>query len=433
MLAGILNVILIAHFLSPAEQGYYYTFSSLVAIQIVFELGFSFVILQMAAHERTRLTRFDSRGVEGDHVAHARLASIFQKAVRWYTRASAIMGVCLLLAGVRFFSTHTKSGTHVHWLLPWCLDAVAAAVVFQVDPIVSFLEGCGWVNDVARLRFTQALLSSLLGWGALLFHEGLFAPSMMIAGQAIVGLYFILRTHGKLLGGLLRHRVADLGVSWKTEIWPFQWRIAISWASAYFIFQLFNPVLFAYAGPVAAGRMGMSLNICSSLTAVGLAWVTTKAARFGSLVATKQIAELDALFSRTVIQSGTLLFVCEVAVLIGLSWAIHYMPKLAGRILPLPTFALLLLTILLSHFVTCEAYYLRAHKEEPFLWFWIWIALASVVSVTWAGKHFGATGVTVAYFVSGGLLRFSAGTFVFFRKRREWHGKPSGPQEQPVY
>src|ERR1700689_3575930 len=53
--AGLLTVFLIARFLSPAEQGYYYTFGSLVALQIVFELGFSLVILQMASHERAHL------------------------------------------------------------------------------------------------------------------------------------------------------------------------------------------------------------------------------------------------------------------------------------------------------------------------------------------------------------------------------------------
>src|SRR6201993_2196971 len=53
--AGLVTVALIARFLSPSEQGYYYTFGSLVALQIVFELGFSFVILQLAAHESSRL------------------------------------------------------------------------------------------------------------------------------------------------------------------------------------------------------------------------------------------------------------------------------------------------------------------------------------------------------------------------------------------
>ena len=51
-LAGLVTLLLIARFLTGAEQGYYYTFGSLVALQIVFELGFSLVILQMASHER---------------------------------------------------------------------------------------------------------------------------------------------------------------------------------------------------------------------------------------------------------------------------------------------------------------------------------------------------------------------------------------------
>ena len=54
-LAGGVTVALIARFLSPDEQGYYFTFGSLIALRIVFELGFSSVILQMTSHERTSL------------------------------------------------------------------------------------------------------------------------------------------------------------------------------------------------------------------------------------------------------------------------------------------------------------------------------------------------------------------------------------------
>ena len=49
------TVLLIVHFLTPVQQGYYYTLLSFVALQIVFELGFSFVILQLAAHEFGRV------------------------------------------------------------------------------------------------------------------------------------------------------------------------------------------------------------------------------------------------------------------------------------------------------------------------------------------------------------------------------------------
>src|SRR5580700_9790939 len=87
-LAGLVTVALIARFLSPAEQGYYYTFGSLIALQIVFELGFSFVILQMASHERAHLTFSPDGLISGNAVAHARLASVLQKALLWYTSAA---------------------------------------------------------------------------------------------------------------------------------------------------------------------------------------------------------------------------------------------------------------------------------------------------------------------------------------------------------
>src|ERR1039458_7163297 len=94
--AGLVTVALIARFLSPAEQGYYYTFGSLIALQIVFELGLSFVILQMASHERAHLTFSPSGLISGDNIAHARLASVLQKTLLWYTSAALLLAVFLL-------------------------------------------------------------------------------------------------------------------------------------------------------------------------------------------------------------------------------------------------------------------------------------------------------------------------------------------------
>src|SRR5271163_2989627 len=102
-MAGVVTVALIARFLSPAEQGYYYTFGSLVALQIVFELGFSLVILQMASHERAHLTLELDGSVSGSAMAHGRLASVLQKSVRWYSIAAVLMFCTLVPAGFYFF------------------------------------------------------------------------------------------------------------------------------------------------------------------------------------------------------------------------------------------------------------------------------------------------------------------------------------------
>jgi hypothetical protein len=367
-IAGIMTVVLIARFLTPSEQGYYYTFFSIVALQIVFELGFSFVVLQLAAHERAQLTFLPDGRVEGNAVAHSRLASVLQLSVRWYSLAGLLMAAALLPTGMYFFGTHQHASAEVAWRLPWCLLVVAAMLAFQIDPVFSFLEGCGYITQVAHRRLIQAVLGSLLAWTALATHHGLFSPAMVILGQVTVGLVYLFYSHvGRLLKNLLLYPAGENYVGWRSEIWPFQWRIAISSLSGYFIFCLFSPVLFAYQGPVAAGRMGMSLSIATALGGVAMAWMSTKASPFGNMIARGDIAALDKLFFRTLWQSMSLcvigtavFFVCFLAG--GPSY-----PKLAARFLTPWAFGLLLLTTIVNHVISSEALYLRAHKREPFL------------------------------------------------------------------
>src|SRR6202051_984773 len=198
--AGLVTLLLIARFLSPGEQGYYYTFGSLVAMQMIFELGFSYVILQLASHERAGLSISADYEIAGDAIAHARLASVLQKSVRWYSVAAVLMAATLLPVGFHFFSTHQHAGPTVFWRLPWCFAALMAALNFQIDPFLSFLEGCGYVPEVARLRFIQSVSGSLLAWTVLINHHGLFAPSMMLFGMASASLVGLSGKRKLLLG-----------------------------------------------------------------------------------------------------------------------------------------------------------------------------------------------------------------------------------------
>ena len=263
-LAGIGTLLFIARFLSPAEQGFYYTFYSLVALQIVFELGFSVVILQTASHEAAHLNLADDGTITGPPQPHGRLANVLQKSIRWYTTAAVMMAVTLVPTGLAFFR-HADRGPHaaptVHYVFPWLLVVIASSLTFQVDPLFSFLEGCGYVPEVARTRLRQSVAGTVLGWSAFLLHGGLFAPGCFILGQALAGFYLIYSKRLLLLP-LLRHVSGPFRIDWRNEVWPFQWRIAVSWLAGYITSQLFNPILMNARGPVEAGQMGMSLSVC---------------------------------------------------------------------------------------------------------------------------------------------------------------------------
>ena len=418
-IAGLVTLRLIAKHLSLDQQGYYYTFGSLVALQIVFELGFSSVILQLASHEAAHLTIDPIGKVSGDRISHQRLASVLQKSIRWYVIASVLMVLSVIPVGIYFFSTHQQAAHPVSWLLPWCAVVLAAAFTFQVDPVFSFLEGCGFVPQVARTRFWQAFTGSLLAWTALLLHHGLFAPALLIAGQAIAGVAFLV-TQRKLLLGLFRTQTGKNRITW-AEVWPFQWRIAISWLCGYFISQLFNPILFVYWGPAAAGQMGMSLTLMNAVSSVAIAWVYTKAAPFGQMIARKEYAALDAIFFRAMAQSVIL---CSIGSL--LVWYLdvylhtHHSPY-ATRLLPPLPFGLLLIVPVLNQVVASEALYLRAHKQEKFLLNSVLGATCIAISTYFLGRYHAALGMVWGFVLISIVIGAGLGTLTFIKYRKLWH------------
>lgn len=421
--AGLVTLALIARFLSPAEQGYYYTFGSLVALQIVFELGFSFVILQLASHERSRLSISRDYEISGDPIAHARLASVLQKSVRWYSVGAILVVATLVPSGFYFFATH-QHGDAVSWHLPWYFNAAMAALNFQLDPMLSFLEGCGYVAEVARLRFAQSITGSLLAWAALASHHGLFAPSMMLFGMASCSAVWLYRKR-RLLFGLLRYNTGKNRIRWGEEVWPFQWRIAVSWFSGYFLFSLFNPVLFAYRGAVEAGQMGMTLSLVNAIQAIAVSWVSTKSAPFGTLIAGKKYRELDETFSRSLRQSFAVALAGAVTAWFGclyLNWQ-HF--RLSQRLLPPNSFGILMVYMVVNIIIFAQAYYLRAHKQEVFFTNSLVGAVAVALSTFIFGRRYGAAGIALACCILnfGGL---AWATYKFRKYRRLWHLPQSG-------
>jgi O-antigen/teichoic acid export membrane protein len=418
--AGLVTVALIARFLSPAEQGYYYTFGSLIALQIVFELGFSFVILQMASHERAHLTFSSANVISGDSVAHDRLASVFQKTVRWYSTAAALLAVFLLTAGSYFFSTHEHAGVQVFWRIPWYTSALMATLTFQLDPVLSFMEGCGFVPNVARVRLAQAVTGSSLAWMALATHHGLFAPAMVIFGNASIAFIWLFLRR-KLLLSLSRRDPGGNRIHWLKEVWTFQWRIAVSWLCGYFIFQLYNPVLFAYRGAVAAGQMGMSLSLANALISVTISWVNTKSAPFGAMIARKEYVRLDKVFFQSVKQSLAVCAAGAVVVWLAavyLNWARN---PIAHRILDPVSLGILLVNSLIGVIVFAEATYLRAHKQEKFLLNSVLGAILVGASTYFLGRSYGATGVVVGTLLVSLFVGLPLGTYTFLKYRRIWH------------
>jgi hypothetical protein len=90
--AGAVAVLGVPFWFTAVEQGYFYTFSSLIAAQVMFELGTTFVVTQLTAHEKSRLHEEDA-GNSGE--PWDRVALVLGFSDRWFGRAALLFLVAI--------------------------------------------------------------------------------------------------------------------------------------------------------------------------------------------------------------------------------------------------------------------------------------------------------------------------------------------------
>lgn len=400
--SGVVTLLLISHFLTPEEQGYYYTFSSVVALQIIFELGLGTVLVQFSSHEMAKVKLRDGYFI-GNVVAIERLYSLILLAIKWYGCVALLVLTVITPIGILFFDDKslTTSLVTVAWIYPWLLLVFSASINILVAPLISVSEGCGLVINASKMRMYQALLSGCIAWVFLLSNNGLFACSATAISSIIVGLlylhkyfkYPIIESIGRLKSNKLRAHC----ISWRNEIFPMQWRIAISWLSGYFIFYILNPVAFKFCGPVYAGQLGMSLTICNLVMSLGLAWITTKNPLWGKLIANGSTHELIFSFKKAFSQSVFFIIVLFTIGIGGLFLLKYYNIDLVDRVLPIDSFICLSFAVVGNHIIACFSTFVRAHKIEPFTFMSLSTALIMSITLYLIAKYLNTSFLMPSY------------------------------------
>lgn len=419
-LGGVVSIIFIAKFLKPDEQGYYYTFASILAIQVFFELGLSGVITQFSAHEFAYLNWNGHIQLQGDEKYKSRLSSLLRFCLKWFGIISIILFFILLAAGYYYFSKF-NANLNIEWKKPWIILSLATSMNLFIDPLLAFFDGLGEVKDMALVRLFQKSLNVFLLF--VFFALGFKLYSSALASLIAISLNYlqiVFSKRIKMLQAIWIHK-AGWVINYFNEIFPYQWRIAVSWISGYFIFQLFNPVLFATSGAKVAGQMGMTIAILTGISSISMSWITTKVPLLSSHIARKDYKKLDDAFKVIFINSFgiNIVLISIIVALIQIARYNHL--EISNRFLSFVPFVCMALANLANQVIFAFATYLRCHKKEPLLALSIVMGTLVCISTVVLGNKFGVVGITAGYCVLTCFVSLFWTMLVFFRKRKEWH------------
>jgi len=418
---GVISIFFIASYLTKLEQGYYYTFGSILAIQVFFELGLSGIITQFVAHEFASLKWKSPIELEGSEEVMSRLSSLLHFCIKWFAIVAFILFFILIAAGFLFFNKYGANNNTVNWLLPWTIISISTACSLMVSPLLSFLEGLGKVKEVAKIRLIQQCCQITVLFICLFAGFKLYSSPLANIMTLLIAPVCILFSKNKILLQFIWRQLKIWRINYRIEIFPYQWRIALSWISGYFMYQLFNPVIFATEGAVTAGQMGITLAVLNGILTVSLSWINTKVPLFSNLIARKEYHSLDLVFNRTVKQASMISFFS----LFFLVSSVFFIKKMeipfGDRFLPLFPLILLSLTTLVNQFVSALATYLRCHKKEPFLVFSIVLGILTAISTLVFGKLYGVIGITIGYCILTVFLSLIWAVLIFKKKKKQWH------------
>lgn len=425
--AGVVSIFFIATFLTGEEQGFFYTFGSILVIQVFFELGFTGIMTQYVAHEVVHLKLNEQQIYEGDSKFKSRLAYLVKFCIKWYTVISILFLVVIIIVGFIYFNRYDTSGGAVEWKGPWVLLAISTAIKLFQSPFTAIYTGLGKVKEMNEVVFYQQLVIPISQWvlfslGVKLYVVGLSS----FLGVVVWCIYVWKKNLVAILIGLFKETITET-ISYMQEIFPFQWKIALSWISGFFIFHIFNPVLFATEGAVVAGQMGMTLQVLTAIQAFSLSWQNTKIPLYSGLIATHDYKQLDAVFNKTLKQMvGVSVF------LLFLMYTFVYVLKitsftiagsvLSDRFLGFVPMLLLTIPIVVDLYVSSWATYLRCHKQEPFLVNSIVMGILCCLSTLLLGKYFGLYGITIGYCFLKVIVNLPWAYIIFKTKKENWHG-----------
>lgn len=398
-------ILLIILFLDLEMQGFYYSFYSLIFLKFFAELGLGFAIIQTISH------------IVSSNQKETILASHISFFIKWYAAASILLLFVLMPAIYIFKDQYILVNNYQNRIVnPWIFLSIATALSVFLNGLVSILEGYKKILEVSKLRLIQSLTNVVVV--ALCLAAGFELWSLTLGAVASMGMIG-LSLYKYRSYYLFPNIINRVKVEWRTEIWPFQWRLAVSWISGFFIFYFMTPLVLRYSGPTAAGQLGMSLQILQAINSIAVLFVSTNASIFGGFLAQKKFALMEKEFLSSAVKATVFLFIlCAGFWIFKLGIETFTDQEISMRLVANHDILWLALAGLANHIFFIMNYYFRSFKQET-LWL---LSLVNSLAIIILGflfvPHYGVSAAVVIYSVCNMMFWIIIG-IPFFAQRRK--------------
>lgn len=369
---GLVTTILVTFFLSPIEQGYFYTMGSILTSYVLLDLGLSNLVVQKSAGYFSALKWGKNNIIIGNKLVKAKFISFFKCVETWYIKLSFLTFI-ILPVGYLYFSNF-QSTNDVNWILPWLIGVLFFALSMPAIGYLALMEGSKQIRSVYKIRIAHYLFGGFLSWILLYIGQGIYSLAAAPFAIIIIVYLWIYTKFNKFIIEIKKHENI---FSWKNEIYPQQKKVGVNWLSNYFFLHLPVPIVFYFLGPIDAGKFGLSIVVANISISIAMAPITSITPKISSLLSQANFDKGLYFFIKAFIFSLILILLgsCFFFFIHSVFQNIHFFQRLLS-----PT-QLLLIFISFSfyYFVNSFIIFFRSYGKEPFVF---QILITTVLMIT---------------------------------------------------
>lgn len=395
-ISGPLTIVFLVRALTLGEQGVYYVLASVMSIQLFFELGLLNVLISQSGHLASDI---DSNRPH----AKQRMSQLISVAGRWFLGASVLYALAAIGFGWRTLEDKVSTDD---WKIPLvCLSIVAAGTV-ALAPRLAILEGAGYRDSVYKVRFFQMLLGTLAVWVTLLMGFKLWALVLSSFVQFLCSFLATFVIHRSFFQTLHRSQEdretnhpggEESGLMWLSEVFPLQWRVALTSIAYHVATQFFTVILVRYHGEESAGQLGMTMSIVMAIQGMAITFIQTKFSLISNLHGAGDREEAGELWRRSALISTGLL-VTALASVLTIIWFLPLAERgWEDRFIAPWQMVILAMGCIANHGVALQSFYVLSRKGRPFLTACLIGFGVTAVAVWLGGARWGVTGIVTGY------------------------------------
>lgn len=382
--SGLVTLYFVTRFLSPDDQGFYYTISTLVGMMLALDMGLTNILVPLTSKHSVDVAEPMSLD---DH-----LLGIGGYAVRWF-QWSGLFLLIIAPLGLAFLNIRSESADSSLGYA-WYAVMLGTVGVYMFSPFVLLLEGMGKVTEVYGQRLVQGVFASLFMWFALYEGSGLYAIAIPPLVCLVATIAWLILRHREVLKQVWHAKPL---VAWLQAIWPIQWRTGANVFIGYLLIFVYTPMYYALFGPQEAGKIGLTMACSNTLFVVSISGLVGKLPKLSKLLAEGRFKAADDLYHAEEAKAARLFSLLSIGFLIILFMLKDY--AITDRFMNYAQVACIQLAMFFYLKAAALGYFLRAYLVDRTLRLNLVALLSMAVVGALLSVMLGIWGVPVALLI----------------------------------